>query len=276
MLRPLPKSGAALVTLLVPALAAAGDGISYGGSSTFADTVLKGGAIQQFEAKTGARFTVVDVSGTGKGLRSLAEGKLNLVGAGRTLAADEKRAGLLGKVIGYDGLAVYVNRSNPVKNLTRSQLRDVFTGKVKSWRELGGNDVPVIPLIEPVASKRATVQLLQDLVLDGAGFKPGIREVEQLSDQLREVAKAEGAICVASVGFIGSADVALKTAVHAMALDEVDPSDDNIRSGAYLLSRPMLLVTKGLPEGDPKRFVEFMLSKDGQTIVERFFVSIQE
>jgi phosphate transport system substrate-binding protein len=271
-----PLRAAALAALLVPALAAAGDGISYGGSSTLADTVLKGGAIQAFEGKTGARFAVVDVSGTGKGLKALADGKLNLVGAGRTLAADEKKAGLLGTVIGYDGLAVYVNKANAVKNLTRAQLKDVFTGKVKSWKELGGKDVPVVPLVEPIASKRATVQLFQELVLDGVPFKTGIRELEQLSDQMREVASTEGAICVASVGFLGSAEASLKGAVRAVSLDDLDPSDANIRSGAYLLSRPMLFVTKGLPEGDPKKFIEFMLSKDGQAIVERFFVSVRK
>ncbi len=197
---------AAVAVLVVPCLATAGDEVLYGGSSTIADTILNGGAIQGFQSSTGARLTIVDVSGTGKGLKALAEGKVNLVGSGRTLTPDEKKAGLLGTVVGYDGLAVFVNKANPVKGVTRAQLKDIFTGKVKSWKELGGKDVPVVAFIEPIASKRATVQLLQELVLDGVAFQPGIREVEQISEQLREVTASEGAICVASVGFLHSGE----------------------------------------------------------------------
>jgi phosphate transport system substrate-binding protein len=268
------KVYAALATTLLPALALAE--VTYGGSSTLADTVLQGGAMQGFEARAGVKVRIADVSGTGKGLKALGEGKLDVVGAGRTLSADEKKAGLLGTIIGYDGLAVYVNRANGVKDLSKAQLKDIFTGKVTSWKELGGRDVKIVPMIEPVASKRATVQLLQDAILDGAPFAAGIREMEQLKDQVAEVSRNEGAICLASIGFMTSVDGSVRGAIHAVDVDGVPPSDGDIRSGAYLLSRPMLLVTKGLPEGDVKRFVEFMLSSEGQAVVEKFFVRVKK
>jgi phosphate transport system substrate-binding protein len=257
----------------IPGLASAQ--VVYGGSSTIADTVLKD-ASKSFQAKTGIKLEVADVSGTGKGLKSLAEGKLNLVGSGRVLNAEEKKAGLLGTIIAYDGLALFVNKANPVKDLTKEQLKDVFTGKVKSWKELGGKDVKIVPMIEPLASKRATVQLVQETVLDGAPFVAGIREVESLKDQVTEVSRSEGALCFASVGFLSSVDSQVKANVRAISLDETEPSDANIRSGAYLLSRPMLLVTKGLPSGDPKAFLDYMLSKEGQSIVERSLVSVKK
>ena len=147
---------------------------------------------------------------------------------------------------------------------------------MKSWKELGGKDVKIVAMIEPIASKRATVQLVQDLVLDGAGFAAGIREVDQLKDQVAEVARNDGGICVASIGFLSSAGAAVKGAVRAIALDSTEPSDSNIRSGAYLLSRPMLLVTKGLPTGDVKAFLEYLLSRDGQAVVEKYFVAVKK
>ena len=262
------------VGLAVPGLGSAQ--VVYGGSSTLADTVLQGGAIQGFQGKTGAKFQVADLSGTGKGLKALAEGKVNLVGAGRTLTGEEKKAGLLGTIVGYDGLAVYVNKANPVKDLSKEQLKDLFTGKVKSWKAFGGKDVPIVAIIEPVASKRATVQLVQELVNDGAAFAPGIREMEQLGDQVSEVARSEGAVCVASIGFLASADARIKGAVRAISIDATEPSDANIRSGAYLLSRPMLLVTKGLPGGDVKLFVNYITSREGQAFVEKFFVAVKK
>jgi phosphate transport system substrate-binding protein len=263
-----------LTVLAAPQVAAAQ--VVYGGSSTLADTVLQGGAIQGFQSKTGVALQVADTSGTGKGLKALAEGKVNVVGAGRTLTPEERKAGLLGTIVAYDGLALYVNKANPVKDLSKDQLKDIFTGKVKNWKEVGGKDGPILPIVEPLASKRATVQLVQELVMDGAPFVVGIREMEQLKDQLVEVSRNEGALCIASVGFLGSVAPNVKAAVHAVAIDATDASDGNIRSGAYLLSRPMLFVTKGLPSGDVKRFVDFMLSKDGQTIVEKFFVAVKK
>jgi phosphate transport system substrate-binding protein len=265
---------AALAALLVPALGAAE--VAYGGSSTIAETVIQGGGIEGCQTRTGVKVRVADTSGTGKGLKALAEGKLDVVGAGRALSADEKKAGLLGTIIGYDGLAVYVNKANGVKDLSKSQLKDIFTGKVKSWKELGGKDVPIVPMIEPVASKRATVQLLQEQILDGAPFAPGIKEMEQLPDQMAEVARQEGGICIASIGFLGTAPAAVKSGVRAVNLDGVAASDNDIRSGAYLLSRPVLLATKGLPQGEVKKFIEFMLSSEGQVVVEKYFVRVKK
>ena len=263
-----------LAALLGPGLAAAE--VVYGGSSTLADTVLQGGAAQGFQAKTGLKLRVADLSGTGKGLKSLADGTLNVVVSGRTLTADEKKAGLLGTIVGYDGLAVFVNKANPVKDLSKEQLKDLFTGKAKSWKELGGKDVKIVPIIEPIASKRATVQLVQELVLDGAPYAPGIRESEQLKDQMAEVARSEGAVCIASIGFLSSVDSSVRGGLRAIAIDSTEPDAPNIRSGAYLLSRPMLVVTKGLPAGDVKAFLEYMLSREGQAVVERFFVPVKK
>jgi phosphate transport system substrate-binding protein len=248
--------------------------VVYGGSSTFAEVLQD--AAKGFEPKTGVKIQVADLSGTGKGLKSLAEGKLNLVGSGRVLNAEEKKAGLLGTIVAYDGLAVFVNKANPVKNLSKEQLKDLFTGKVKSWKELGGSDVKIAPMIEPVASKRATVQLVQELVLDGAPYGGGVRELDQLKEQVAEVARNPGAICVASKGFLTSADPAVRAGVRAVAIDDTEPTDGNIRSGAYLLSRPMLLATKGLPSGDVKRFLDYMLSREGQSLVERYFVAVKK
>jgi phosphate transport system substrate-binding protein len=259
--------------LLAPGVASAE--VVYGGSSTVAE-VLRGGAATGFQAKGRAKLRIADAAGTGQGLRALAEGKIDLAGSGRVLDAAEKRSGLLGTVIGYDGLALYVHRSNPVTDLSRQQLKAIFTGKVRNWKEVGGRDVAIVPLVEPLASTRATVQLVRELVLEGAAFMPGIRELDQLKDQVSEVARSEGAVCFASVGFLASAGGDVRGALRQVSIDATAPSDSNIRSGAYLLSRPMLLVTRGRPSGEVKAFVEYMLSDEGQAIVERYFVAVKK
>jgi phosphate transport system substrate-binding protein len=263
-----------VAALLALAPALAGAEVVYGGSSTFAETVLQGGAAQAFEAKSGAKLRVEDVS-TGKALKALAEGKLAVVGAGRVLTPDEKKAGLLGTTVGYDGIALYVHQSNPVKELGAQQLKDLFTGKVTSWKALGGKELAPVLFVEPLASKRATVQFVQEAVLGGASFAPGIRELEHKHDQLAAVAKNEAGACFASLGLILSLPPELRANVRMISLDGTAPNAANVRSGAYPLSRPMQVVTKGLPTGEVKAFVDYLLSKDGQAIVERYFVPLK-
>jgi phosphate transport system substrate-binding protein len=249
--------------------------VVYGGSSTILDTVLNGGVIQGFESRTGVKVQVADKSGTGQGLKLLADGKINLAGAGRTVSREERKAGLIGTIVAYDGLAVFVNRQNPVKALTSGQLKEIFTGRATSWKQLGGADLPIVPIVEPRAKQAATSKLVQEMVLEHGQFAPGFREIDQLKDQLLEVARNERAVCIVSVGLLSSLPAGARGNVSVVTVDSVKPSGEDIRSGAYLLSRPMLLVTKGTPAGDVKKLLDFVLSKDGQAIVERYFVTVK-
>ena len=244
--------------------APAAPAIRYGGSSTIAHTVLQRGILQAFRERTGVDVRIVDVAGSGRGLEALAAGQLDVAGVGRPLDAAERIAGLVGTVVAHDALAIYVHRTNPVKDLSRAQLQEVFSGKVTSWKQLGGRNAPIVPLVEPVASRRATVQLVLERVMDGLPFAPGAQELELLADQLAAVARTEGAICVASVGYLATVEPDTRDGVRAISLDGKPPTDANIRSGEYLLARPMLLVTRGAPTDGVKALVDFVLSREGQ------------
>jgi phosphate transport system substrate-binding protein len=103
----------------------------------------------------------------------------------------------------------------------------------------------------------------------------GVRENEDIGAQVAEVSRSRGAVCIASIGF-ASTDANVKKAVKPVTLDGVSPRDADIRSGAYLLSRPIVIATRGLPEGEVKAFLDFMLSTHGQTIVEKFYVAVKK
>jgi phosphate transport system substrate-binding protein len=258
--------------LTAPAATPAPATIRYGGATTISETILKHGVSQAFHDRTGVAVRIVDTSGTGRGLDALLAGHIDVAGAGRPLTAAEREAGLVETVIGHDCLVMYVHRTNPVKDLGRAQLRAVLSGKVTSWKQLGGREVKIVPFMQPVASRRAVVHLVQERVLGGGPFGPGLREVELLPDQLAAVAKTEGGICLASVGYLATVEPEVRDGVRAISLDGQPPTDANIRSGAYLLSRPLLLVTRGPPAGEVKRFVDFMLSREGQAVIERYYV----
>lgn len=248
--------------------------LRYGGSSTIARTVLQAGVAQAFEERTGVRVKILDVSGTGRGLDELAAGKLDVAGIGRLLTPDERKAGLVATPIAHDALAVYVHRTNPIRGLSREQLRDVLAGRVTSWKQVGGRDVRIVPIVEPIASGRATVQLTVERIMGDVPFAKDARLLELLDEQLAEVSRGEGAIAIASVGLLAVVEPDVRDGVRAIALDGRAPTDQNIRSGDYLLARPMLLATRGAPSGEAKALVDFLLSRDGQAVVERYFVPI--
>jgi len=269
----------AVITMAMMALplgAVAQDEISYSGSSTIGTGILvEGGAVKAFEAKTGIKFKSVEQPGSGKGIKALIEGKVTLGGASRALHANEKKE-LMSHTIGYDAIAVFVHKNNPVKNLSKSQLQGIFSGKIKNWKEVGGKNAPIHPNTEILGQKRATTEFLQEHVLDGAPYGAGFKEIDFPKDQIVEVANDENGICGVSLGLQASTSSDVKGKVKAISVNSIEPTDRDVKTGAYMISRPLVLATKGLPKGDVKKFIDFMQSKEGQEIVSKNFVPVKK
>jgi phosphate transport system substrate-binding protein len=260
----------------IPFIAYGQDELTYSGSSTIGMSVLQeGGALKAFEAQTGLKFKSVEIPGSGKGIKALLEGKVTLAGASRALEAGEKKEKLIGHTIGYDAIAVFVHKNNPVKNLTKEQLKGIFTGQIKNWKEVGGKDSPITPNTEIAGQQRATMLAFQEMAMDKAPYAKGFKEIDLPRDQIVDVAKNENSLCTVSFGLLAAVSADLKNKVKTVTVNGTEPSDKNIQSGAYLISRPLLLVTKGLPKDDVKKFIGFMLSREGQEIVNKNFVPVR-
>jgi len=274
----LKKALAVVAVLLISivGVAVAADELSYSGSSTIGMSVLEAGAVKAFEAKTGIKFKSIEQPGSGKGIEALLAGKVPLAGVSRTLKADEKSKKLLGTAIGYDAIAVFVHKNNTVKNLTKEQIKGIFTGKIKNWKEVGGKDALIQPNTEIAGKKRATMLAFQEMAMDNAAYGSGFKEIDFPRDQIVDVAKNENAVCGVSYGLLAAVSSDLKDKVKAVTVNGAEPSDKNIQSGAYLISRPLLLVTQGLAKGDTKKFIDFMLSAEGQQIVNKNFVPVKK
>lgn len=265
-----------MVALCVSHPAMAQDEISYSGSSTIGMSVLEAGAVKAFEEKTGIKFKSIEQPGSGKGIKALLEGKVTLAGASRSLEAEEKKQKLIGHAIGYDAIAVFVNKKNPVSNLTKEQIKGIFTGRIKNWKEVGGKDAPINVNTEIWGQQRATMLAFQEMAMDKAPYGKGFKEIDFPRDQIVEVAKDENGVCSVSFGLLAAVSADLRDKVKAVTVNGIEPSDKNIQSGAYLISRPLLLVTVGLPKGNVKKFIDFMLSKEGQDIVNKNFVPVRK
>lgn len=263
------------VFLTLPAVSFGADELSYSGSSTIGQAILNAGAAKAFEAKTKIKLNV-DNPGSGKGIKALLEGKVDVAGASRSLEPSEKQQKLIGTTIGYDGIAVFVHKSNPVKNLTKEQIKGIFTGRITNWKEVGGKNAAIKPNTEIQGGKRATIEVFQEMVMDKAPFAKGFKEIDMPKDQIIETSKDENSICGVSLGLLAAVPPDVKAKVKAISVNGIEPTNANIQSGAYIISRPLLLVSKGLPKGNVKTFIDFMLSKEGQSFVEANFVPVKK
>lgn len=268
----------ALALLLVtPKLAAAAEEIGYSGSSTIGQSILEAaGAKAAFERKSGLEFGSFEVPGSGKGVEALLAGKANVAGVSRPLKADEKAKKVLGTIIGYDAVAVFVHKDNPVSDLSKEQLKDIFTGKITNWKQVGGKDAPIAVNTEIQGAKRATMEMFNEMVMDKAAYAPGFKQIDLPRDQIVEVARNPNGIGTPSLGLLAAVPADVRAKVKAIAVDGVQPTPEDIQSGAYLISRPLNLATVGAPAGSVKTFVDFMLSPEGQALVGKDFVPVRK
>lgn len=178
----------------------------------------------------------------------------------RDLKQEEIDSGIEELVIAYDGIVVVAHPSNPVKNLTMEQVKQIFTGEITNWKELGGKDLEIV-----VVSRE-----------DGSGSRDAFQEIVGYeSGQLIRnaiVASGNGNIKTTvatnkhAVGFISFEYI--DETVSAMDINGVKAEAGNVLDGNYELSRPFLFVHKeDVPEAATK-FMDYILSADGQKIVE--------
>jgi phosphate transport system substrate-binding protein len=256
-----------LVATMMAVMGTAGaEELSYDGATTIGKKIMPE-ASAAFQAKSGHKFSKIDLNGTGKGLKAALAGQVSVAGVSRSLTAEELAQKPHFEVIGYDALGVFVNEKNPVKVLTKAQLKGIFTGKIKNWKEVGGADLPIIACSESPTGGRATVDAFKNMVLDGEPFGP-LKVVDDASDCVKGAASTPGLVGPATMAYA-------EPGARALPVDGVKPTPDDVRAGNYLLSRPLLLVAKAKPDGALKAFFTFVMSPEGQKIVARSFVSVR-
>ena len=201
----------------------------------------------------------VDVQGGGSsaGIQACKSGACQIGMSSRELKGDEKD--FFEIVIARDGLAIIVHPSNPVRGLQIAEVKQIFAGDLTSWKLLGGEDRPITVVTREEGS--GTRGAFQELVMGKTRIFRGAI-TEDSNGTVREiVAHDPAAIGFISLGLVNSQ-------VRALALDRAEANDDNIRNGTYRLVRPFLFVSRGEPTGLAKEFVDFVLSDEGQALVQ--------
>lgn len=231
---------------------------------------------EKYMEKNPGDFVAVTGGGSGTGFSSLISGTCDVAMSSRDIK--DKEIALAGKKgikpdeikVALDGLAVVVNPANPVGRLTLDQLADIFTGRARNWKELGGRDEKIVILSREVNS--GTHVYFKEHVL--RKMDPASREEFAPSALMLSSSQAiadEVASNPAAIGYYGMGYICPKQKPVSVAKDAqspyVEPKIDNVVSGAYPISRPLFLYTNGAPQGLVKKFVDFALSKEGQEIV---------
>ncbi len=267
MSRPHPR----LATLLLLAAAcgcsrsgdAVGKPLTYDGATTISRNILSD-AIPAFEKRTGLKFDRVDFSGGGRGLDRLFAGEVEMAGVARRLTADELERKPYFQIIGYDAIGVFVHARNPVKALSKAQLKAIFTGAIVNWKDVGGPNLPIVACTEPLSSGRNTLAVFRTLVLDEAPFGR-VHEEPDPTDCLAWVKDAAGGVTFATIAY----DI---PGIRSVPVDGIGATPAHVIDSSYLLSRPLILVTRAPPTGTAAAFFDFMLSAEGQAIVGMKFI----
>jgi phosphate transport system substrate-binding protein len=245
--------------------------ITLEGSTTLLP-IAQRAAEEYMDANSSADITVRG-GGSGVGINSLIAGTCDIADASRAIKDSEIQAAVSkGRnpkafVVAMDGIAVIVNNSNSVSELSKKQVADIYTGKITYWSQIGGKSEKIVVISRDSAS--GTFEAFGELALSGQKVVSGA--LMQASNQaiVSTVAKTPGAIGYVGVGYISSQ-------IKAVDIEGVSASKETVLTGKYAYSRPLFMYTNGQPKGEIKSFLDFLLSPDGQKIVEEEgFVPLQ-
>lgn len=200
----------------------------------------------------------VDVQGGGSsaGVMSAKTNTADIGMSSRNLKEEELN--LWHVEIARDGLAVIVNPKNNVTDLTLKQVRDIYTGAISNWSQLGGKDAKIHIIAREEGS--GTRSAFEDLVMDENEISPRAIVQDSNGTVRQLVADDPNAIGFVSLGLVDATVIALK-------LDGVSATRENVLNQTYNLSRPFIFITSEEPDGETKKFIDFVLSEEGKRIL---------
>ncbi len=222
--------------------------------------------------------------GSGTGIAALINGTVDIANASRKMkpeeieAAEENGISPVEFVVARDAIAVVVHPSNPVEGLTLQQISDIYTRKTTNWREVGGDDRPIV-LLSRESNSGTYVYFLENVVRMGKEdsdllFSPDtllMPSSEGISSEVRQNPNA--------IGYDGLGYVTHDQKMVAVALDAagpyVLPSVETVNDGSYPIARPLFMYTAGKPTGHVKAYLEWVRGEGQKVVPELGFVPLQ-
>jgi len=223
-----------------------------------------------FGKKTGKSVTVIG-GGSGVGIAALLEGTTDIAMSSRAMKFDEKvkfqesGKSLVTKIIAYDALAVVVNPANPISKLTRAQLEGIFTGKITNWKQVGGADLKIVPYSRETSS--GTYEFFKEHVLLNKNYMNSILSMPATGAIIQSVSQTKGAIGYVGLAYLNKSVKALSVSFDGKTY--VVPNEVTAKNKTYPVIRPLYFYMDKKAEVKSKPLVDFILSAEGQKIVEQ-------
>lgn len=200
--------------------------------------------------------------GSTAGMEALLGGSADIGTSSRNLTQEEKDAGAAENIVAKDGIAVVVNPATAgVTDLTSEQIIDIYRGEITNWNEVGGPDMPIITIGHEAGS--GTRDPFEEIL----GIVDECHYANELSGSgavIIRVAETEGAIGYCSLALVDDS-------VVGVAVDGVEPTQENVQNGSYRLNKTMVMATMG-PIGDQseliRNFFDFVYSEEGERLIE--------
>ncbi|MHB8780016.1 MAG: phosphate ABC transporter substrate-binding protein [Candidatus Geothermincolia bacterium] len=255
-------AGVAIIAMLTVVLAAAGCGESGVGLSgnlsiSGSTTVLPLGSEAASRFMDANPDAEVNVQGGGSsvGVTQVSQGVVDIGMSSRELKAEEQALGLVDHRIALDVIVLIANKNVGVDELSAQQVKDIFTGRVTNWSQVGGNDAPVVVVVRDQAS--GTREMFDEKALDKG--QPTTSALESNSNGIlrQTVASTANAIGYVSLGYLDGS-------VNALRYDGVEASKDSAVDGSYPLSRYLHLFTQGEATELARSFIDYVLSDSFQ------------
>ncbi len=212
-----------------------------------------------FMAKNEQVRITVQGGGSSQGIAAAQSGTAQIGASSRDLKTEEK-ADLKENVIARDGIALIVNKANKVEDLTVAQIRGIYAGDIKNWKDVGGADAAIVVVTRDEAS--GTRGAFEEIII-GKDKKIIKEAIVQTSGGAVSAAVEGNPNAIGYISFSGLSDRTKSLKVEGAA-----PTADNVKSGSYKVNRPFIYLTKGEPSGAIKAFIEFALSAEGQKMAE--------
>lgn len=254
-----------LVGILCSVLLVGFVGCSRSGHNTV--TLAGSTAFQPFAEKLAERYLAthndvhINVQGGGSavGIQSALSGSADIGMADLLTLPDEARV-LNSTTVARDGIAIIINPKNSASSLTAEQAKNIFSGKITNWKDLGGLDAPIRVISREEGS--GTRRSFDNLVL-GENKLSANALFQNSNGTIREaVASDPNAIGYLSIGLVDQR-------VKSVAYDDVSASNDNVKAGKYSLARPIYFLTKKELSPRAQAFVDYVLSDEAQKILEK-------
>ena len=217
--------------------------------------------------------------GSGVGLSALLAGTTDIAQASRKIKFDEKQklqeGGKTAKevIIAYDALAVVVNPTNKVAKLTREQLEGIFTGKITNWKEVGGEDLKIVPYSRETSS--GTYEFFKESVLKNKNYMKGIMSMPATGAIVQSISQTKGAIGYVGLAYLNKDVKAIHVSYNA-GKTYTEPSVANAKNKTYPIVRPLYYYYEVKSEAKLKPFIDYVLSAAGQKIVSEIgFITVK-